>query len=164
MIETPTDISAAMYAKLLELVLERANSSPTGCLLWIGSTVDGYGTLHFEGKTYKAHRIVALLMVKGWFPGAIVRHTCNTKLCVNDEHLIWGTRRENSNDVIEAGGNRKSRNRGVKNGNASLDEATVLLIKQKLAKGIPQQVIADEFRVSQTAICHINTGKRWSHT
>lgn len=35
--------------------------------------------------------------------GLVVRHTCNNLLCINPEHLVIGTQRDNIHDMIAAG-------------------------------------------------------------
>ncbi|UGO47583.1 HNH endonuclease [Morganella phage vB_MmoP_Lilpapawes] len=33
--------------------------------------------------------------------GMVVRHTCDNKRCVNPNHLLLGTRKENTHDMLE---------------------------------------------------------------
>jgi len=78
--------------------------SPRGCWLWTGSLWrGGYGQYVLEGKPNSAHRL-AFLSKGGRIPhGKVVRHTCDVRRCVNPEHLILGTQRENMLDMYERG-------------------------------------------------------------
>lgn len=69
------------------------------CILWTGAKTDkGYGIVVRKGKRYRVHRLVA-----GAKKGEIVRHTCDVRNCVNPDHLIIGTQKENIYDSIERG-------------------------------------------------------------
>lgn len=161
MITRPSDVTPELKERILTMAFARSEQAGD-CVLWRGSTVDGYGVLHIANTTYKAHRLLAFVFVEGWFEGAVIRHRCNNKLCINDKHLRWGTRQENAIDVREAGGNRKSRNQGAANGMAKLTEHDIQQIRTLLARGAPQKLIARHFSVAQSVISGINTGKRWS--
>jgi DNA-binding XRE family transcriptional regulator len=55
-------------------------------------------------------------------------------------------------------------NRGVKNAQAKLNEASVQQIKVLLLqKNLNNQEIAEQFGVSRRTISFINTGARWAH-
>jgi len=70
------------------------------CILWEGCvSSSGYGTSSYKGKVTSAHR-AAYMRTKGPIPeGRVIRHTCGKKLCVNPDHLIHGTQKENMNDA-----------------------------------------------------------------
>lgn len=78
-------------------------SSNNGCWLWNGKP-DEYGKVWIYGKgLVKTHR-VSYEMHKGPIPeGLLVRHTCDIKGCVNPEHLLVGTKKDNAHDAIERG-------------------------------------------------------------
>lgn len=162
MIECPADITAELKVRILRLALERTQVVGE-CIEWIGVRCDGYGTLGIDYKTYKAHRLMALIFVEGWFEGAIVRHLCNNRACVNDKHLAWGTRQENALDVRAAGGNCGSRNKGYSNGMAKLLQTEVQEIKDLCAQGVNQYKIAEKFGVAQSLISRIKNGTRRSN-
>lgn len=72
------------------------------CLTWPLSVDDkGYGQLGFEGKRYKAHRLMCIF-VKGESPTPKhqASHTCGNgdQGCVNPNHLVWKTNSQNQHD------------------------------------------------------------------
>ena len=75
-----------------------------GCWLWNGQTKD-YGRIYVYGKRalVKCHHL-SYEMHKGPIPeGNLIRHTCDIKGCVNPDHLLAGTHKDNMRDAIERG-------------------------------------------------------------
>ena len=71
------------------------------CCSHKSTSSSGYPTLHRQGKTQLAHRYI-YQMFKGEIPsGLVIRHTCDNKKCINPDHLILGTYRENTQDYME---------------------------------------------------------------
>lgn len=82
-------------------------SSPeptTGCWLWMGRREKkGYGSLHSNGTSYKAHR-VSYELVKGPIPAGLeIDHLCRVRCCVNPDHLEAVTHRENIRRAVMPG-------------------------------------------------------------
>jgi len=78
------------------------NMSKRGeCWIWAGSkTRDGYGVLTIGRKQYRAHRI-SYMLFKGHIPEELlICHTCDTPLCVNPDHLVAWTPKQNTQDMI----------------------------------------------------------------
>jgi len=70
----------------------------TNCILWEGTvTNSGYGRKWFQGKARYAHRVAYYLTHNEW--PEVVRHTCDNKVCVNPEHLLGGTQKDNVADM-----------------------------------------------------------------
>lgn len=66
-------------------------------------TTSGYGKIMINGVRYPAHRL-SWLMFRGEIPeGKWVLHTCDSKLCVNPDHLYLGVHGDNVQDVAVRG-------------------------------------------------------------
>lgn len=77
-----------------------ADHMDTRCWVWTGSYRDKkYGSFHFNGKTWAAHR-VAFLLHYGEEP-EMVLHRCDNKRCVRPDHLYGGDAFDNFLDVLE---------------------------------------------------------------
>jgi hypothetical protein len=85
-----------MAKTLEEILLTRIE--PTGfCWLWKGNiTVQGYGTQHFESRTWTAHRLVYTALVGAIPAGLHLDHLCRVHNCVNPDHLEPVTPAENN--------------------------------------------------------------------
>jgi hypothetical protein len=57
------------------------------CWTWSGATQRGYGMLHFEGKTQRAHRVSYTLSIGPIPDGLVIDHLCRNKRCVRPSHL-----------------------------------------------------------------------------
>jgi len=71
------------------------------CLLWQGCTTpDGYPRISVDGNVnVRGHRyIYQILNPEEDIAGAIVRHACDTPLCIKPEHLSLGTVYDNMLD------------------------------------------------------------------
>lgn len=97
------------------------------CTLWTGTTwVNGYPEARVNGKKIRAHRYlwewVNGRKLKPW-PEEVVLHTCDNRLCVNPEHLVAGTQKENLADMRRKGrGFTPPRKSHCKRGHALIDE------------------------------------------
>jgi hypothetical protein len=69
-----------------------------GCWLWIGAKEKkGYGL--FSSLQLKAHRVSWMIHNNTDWPATkIARHICNNRNCVNPQHIIPGTSKENAED------------------------------------------------------------------
>jgi len=142
--------------------LEKTQPEPnSGCLLWLGPTKDnGYGVCSFGFyKNGYAHRF-AWEMARGPIPGGLfVLHRCDTRCCVNVDHLFLGTHAENMADMVAKG--RGVRGERVKN--AKLTRAAVEDIRSRYVAGVTSQVeLARQYGVVPTTIGKIIRGERWT--
>lgn len=150
-----------MTHKLLELLTPTNN----GCLEFIGSRSDGYGTIRHNGAVVKAHRLSWELQ-NGPIPtGMLVLHSCDNPPCCNVEHLFLGTHQDNSDDMIDKGRDKHDgiAIQGELNGRAILKEQDVIEIRKLLDEGHTQQLIADMYNVTREAIKKIKLKQSWRH-
>ena len=126
------------------------------CWEWTGAKDgNGYGSFRMNGRALKANRVSALLagIISDIDDGSKICHSCDNPACVNPDHLWRGSQKQNMQDM-----SKKRRHSAGK-----LTEDDVRCIRNLLLAGAKQSLIAKQFGVSAMQICHINTGKRWSH-
>lgn len=82
----------------------RVKKTEGGCWIWTGGKFRrGYGALWDGSKTWYAHRLSYELHKGPIPPGAVIMHACDTRSCVNPEHLVAGTQRDNIRDAVTKG-------------------------------------------------------------
>jgi len=140
--------------------------APSGCWLWTaGATGRGYGQVRSRGKVRYAHReAYENEHGTGSADGLVVRHKCDTPLCVNPDHLEIGTHADNIRD-------RDERGRHVAlNGEAciwaKLTEADVRVIRAtyvRRSRTHGQHALGRGFGVHHSVIGDIVRRKIWRH-
>ena len=124
-----------------------------------GKDRDGYGVFWWGKYTSKAHRF-SYLEKYGSLP-PVVMHTCDNPSCVNPDHLVGGTHRDNQIDK-----HRKGRTAiGVSNGGGGkLSESQVKKIDEIIRNTNKSDTeIAESFPCGRTTIWAIRNGKLWRH-
>tara|TARA_R110000868_G_scaffold264950_1_gene523605 strand:+ start:186 stop:677 length:492 start_codon:yes stop_codon:yes gene_type:complete len=139
------------------------------CWLWTAfKNKNGYGQIHIckNGKwtTSKAHR-VSLYRKLGYdneflFSKLHAGHTCANRACVNPNHLVPQTAKENIDEMKNRLGNSYNA-RGSAIGSSKLTEEQVLEIRA--IEGKTHAEIAKEYGVGRSLITHIINRKRWQH-
>jgi hypothetical protein len=136
---------------------------PDDCWLWKPVTLrtpKGYGTLRFQGHTWRAHRLALFLSGTFLRRGEVVMHTCDIRLCCNPRHLVKTTQAENIRDCIRKG--RFKSNKGVANPNASITQETANAIYchyWHLNKAVP--TICQEFKITRGKVYQIIHKRSW---
>ena len=135
------------------------------CIEWKGARFkDGYGMMHHDGKTLRAHRYSYCLAngctmesIKGLF----VCHRCDNRICINPKHLFLGTAKDNRDDMVAKGRERHAS--GEHHGLSKLTLSDVRAIKRALAMGYKKAELARIYQVTQPAIKRIEDGTAWKH-
>lgn len=133
------------------------------CWRWSGrSDKAGYGLARLFGQGVGAHRISYLLFHGPLDPGEMVLHKCDNPGCVNPDHLMKGTAKDNSRDMAEKGRNKPGPAilPGADHSTAKLAENQALAIIRSKAKGTE---LAAMYGVSTATISKIRNGKLWGH-
>lgn len=136
----------------------RVNKTAT-CWLWIGPVMPGkrpYGLTQWNNIKL-AHRISVWL--DGRDPiGKVVRHTCDNPRCVNPQHLIVGTQRENVADMYQR--NRANDVKGSQHPKHILVDQQVIDIRNS---NLTPKQLAKQYNVSRDTIYSIKNYKTWRH-
>lgn len=129
------------------------------CIIWpLGKTSTGYGAINFNGMASQTNIVAWTIANNRAVPeGLHVRHTCDTRLCINPRHLIIGTHQDNMNDMAE----RKRNTRGEDRHNAKLTEDQVKVIREDRDSKLRQ--MATKFGVAISTIHAARIRKRWKH-
>lgn len=138
-----------------------------GCWLWSGATSSfGHGVTTHAGRPTRAHRRAYERWTGPVPDGLSVCHRCDVPQCVNPDHLFAGTQAENVADMMRKGrydlGGRRWQ-KGSECPRAKLTEDDVKRVLAALASGRPQQDIADQYGITQTAVSRIALGRTWRH-
>lgn len=152
---------------MLDEFMKRVEFEPnTGCWLWSNAPgAGGYGTVRYDGRDQKAHR-VSWALHRGYMPPRDIKvcHRCDTPPCVNPDHLWLGTQADNVADMMAKGRHRAVGCVGSENPMSALTEDDVWAIRGLIRQtNIPQAKIGKMFGVSQMTISRISTYATWPH-
>lgn len=149
----------------LAWMFDRTHPEPnTGCWIWVAA-IDhrhGYGAVKVGASVRRAHRVAYQIANGVTIPSTFdVCHRCDTRCCVNPDHLFIGTRSDNMQDCI-----RKGRFSpipilaGECSPNSKLTEDDVRAIRLDPRS---QREIARSYGVDKGTIAHILHRKTWRH-
>lgn len=111
---------------------------------------NGYVLLSLCGERVRAHR-ESYMHYKGIIPeGMIVMHSCDNRECINPDHLVLGSKRDNTQDMVSKG-------RAVGGGTKKLTPEQVQEIKDS---PLSSYKLAEIYPVSSTHIRRIKNGTR----
>lgn len=127
------------------------------CLIWPFTRIEtGYGTLSFEGKIVKAHRMMCT-MAHGEPPEPRYHaaHSCHRGHlgCVHPGHLSWKTPSENTREYVEQNGGTVNHVRRL-----TLDQIETIRASDKSLIAL-----AAEYGVHKNTIGKIRRGQTWKN-
>jgi hypothetical protein len=131
------------------------------CWPWIGHIdKEGYGYLHQGKSRFGAHRL-AWEFAHGSIPdGMVMLHAaCDNRRCVNPAHLRPGAIADNNEDMVA----KRRHVFGERSSQAKLTDQKALEIRRRRLAGEAARHLAAEFGVSDSLVCRIAKGRRWSH-
>lgn len=132
------------------------------CWEWTGKKdKNGYGVNLYDYKGGKAHRY-ACELINGPCPdNQEACHSCDNPSCVNPNHIMWKTHKDNMDDIILR--NRKSIQYGENTSSAKLTMDDVKNIKLLLKKWVPGDdvKISKKYNVNRETIRSIRLGRTW---
>lgn len=134
-----------------------------GCWEWqYNLNTGGYGRVGLSTGTILAHRYM-FNQVHGYYP-PVVRHTCDNPPCVNPDHLVAGTQRDNVRDMHERGRSVKVSFSGESHPRAKLTLDQVREMRYRYQQGETQKSLAEEFGISTSQASNICSGRQWGLT
>jgi len=132
----------------------------TPCWVWTASTRgNGYGQFWDGKKCGPAHRASWEIFFGPIPDGQDVLHKCDTRLCVNPEHLFLGTHLDNMQDMVSKG----RWAHGETCGRSKRSAATIRAIRDLHAAGISQADLARNYGVTTGYINQVVKRRIWAH-
>jgi hypothetical protein len=147
---------------------------PSECWEWQGPRdASGYGRVWYQGRRWRAHRLMWTLSGLLLADGLVICHRCDNPPCVNLEHLFLGTYADNAHDRDRKGRQRAASGlahgrytkpersaRGERNGQSKLTPDAVADIRARYRPGLGA-ALAREYGVSKTAVQYVLSGETW---
>lgn len=142
---------------------------PDDCWEWkSASRIAGYGVISLGGRAagkILAHRL-SWQLHHGELPnieghhGAVIRHTCDNRLCCNPKHLLAGTQSENVRDMDVKGRRVTATRSGTEHHNAAFVDDDIRAI---LASRLSNAELGRQYGVERSTIRSIRLRKTWRH-
>ncbi|MFD1385684.1 HNH endonuclease [Oceanobacillus oncorhynchi subsp. oncorhynchi] len=119
---------------------------------------DGYPLLKRSGKMQRISRYIYEECYGFIDENQVVRHKCDNASCINPEHLVAGTHKENSMDMVLRGRSA----RGEKKGVSKLKEDDIRQIRN-LSKTMSKRQIAMKYDIHVRTVYKIVDREVWKH-
>lgn len=133
----------------------------SGCVIWMKSCNDGgYGQVKINGRLQRTHRVSWELSF-GLIPkGMNVLHRCDTRCCVNPNHLFLGTQKDNMVDASTKKRIKMPCQKGSLHSRAKLSETDILNIREDKRDN---KTIAASYAISKSHVGNIKSKSKWPH-
>lgn len=156
-------ISADPHPELAEAVMvsrfwRLVNITSEGeCWPWTGYLDnDGYGLFVFHGRRRPAHELAySFTYGEKRLPTLDTCHSCDNPPCCNPNHLRFGTRQSNVDEMRE-------RDRAA-TPNRKLTDAQVIEMRERRASGARQKDLAEHYGITDGAVSMIVRGLQWAN-
>jgi hypothetical protein len=120
---------------------------------------DGYCNMWHNHRARRAHRHIYQECFGEIEEGLVVRHKCDKPSCINPEHLVLGTPKDNVMDTFSRG----RRAIGERSGTNKITEEKAREIKIMLKDGKRNCEIMSSLNVSAKIVSSIREYKTWKH-
>lgn len=154
-------MSAQFTPKQISLFWSRVDSSggPDACWPWIGPRYrSGYGHWRAGHKNYLPHR-VAFFLEYGHWPTPCGMHQCDFRPCCNPAHIVEGTHRQNSQDMVAKG--RWNGDCGESHYASKVTAEDVRAIRQRCASGETIRSVAAAYGINGSTVSLIKLRQTW---
>jgi len=130
-------------------------------------TKAGYGSTEWNKKATSAHRVAymkAHSLDHADIKGQVVRHTCDNPRCINPDHLVIGTYKDNTADMHSRGRASNTGPKGMAHPKVLLTDAQVLEIRALWnAGGMYLKDIASRYGIAISTVRSAVRGENWKH-
>jgi hypothetical protein len=132
-----------------------------GCWLWTrAKDRDGYGLLHWNGRTQRAHHVAWELETGSSPPnGIVIQHRCDTPSCVRFSHFIPGTHGTNVADKVA----KQRQTKGEAIPQSKLTENDVIVIRMMARAGHGVRALAERYGLTEQQVRNIVDRRQWKH-
>lgn len=142
--------------KIREQAIEWDVDPNTGCWNCINRPLaKGYPYISRRSERTKVHRYIYQELFGVLPRDVLVRHTCDNRRCINPEHLIPGSQKDNARDAVE----RDRVKFGSQASKARLSEVQVLEILNDTTSS--NKELAERYGVHSHSISDIRLRKSW---
>ena len=131
------------------------------CWIWTGSVAgNGYGDFGASPSRHvSAHRF-SYEQAYGEIPhGVVIRHQCDTPLCVKPTHLLPGSHSDNKADSVT----RHRHAHGERHGHSRFSDADIREMRRLMSLGLGSRSIARVFNTDSGTVCKIARRESWAH-
>jgi hypothetical protein len=138
------------------------------CWIWLAAKNGGYGWMWdpFKRTQVRSHQWLKALVDGPCPKSRECCHTCNVRECVNPQHIYYGTRRDNMQDLIRDKGHNWAgvSKQGEDSPNSILTTVQVLEILDLHYKtGWKGKRLSRELNINASTINNVIYNKRWKH-